>query len=138
MFLFALCISTKPVFASPSHHGWISVSNVAFAPDSMGHILLPLVNGWAAYGGSYGSPDYTVRNGICSLEGLLWKSGGPKEHFATLPEDCRPGTLANARSHLQRLLGVGLKANGSPWFTSLVRERAYHRTFDNSVSRRPL
>lgn len=98
-------IPRKPVLASLSHHDWISVSNVAFAPDSMGHISLPLVNGWAAYGGSYGTPDYTVRNGICSLEGLLWKTGGPKEQVATLPEDCRPGAWAARRSRAFHKLG---------------------------------
>ena len=58
----------------------------------MGHIALPLVNGWTAYGGVYGTPDYTVRNGMCSLEGLLYKSGSsPNQQLALLPEDCRPG-----------------------------------------------
>lgn len=36
-----------------------------------------------------------VRNGICSLEGLVFKSGGFfVQHIATLPEDCRPSALA--------------------------------------------
>lgn len=77
--------------ANPS--GWLSLSNIIFAPDSMGHIALPLVNGWTAYGGVYGTPDYTVRNGMCSLEGLLYKSGSsPNQQLALLPEDCRPGS----------------------------------------------
>lgn len=77
----------------PSPSGWLSLSNIIFAPDSMGHIALPLVNGWTAYGGVYGTPDYTVRNGMCSLEGLLYKSGSsPNQQLALLPEDCRPGS----------------------------------------------
>ena len=77
-----------------SSGGWVSLSNIIFAPDGMGHIALPLVNGWTAYGGDYGSPDYTVRNGICSLEGLLYKSGAsPNQQLALLPEDCRPRHL---------------------------------------------
>ena len=79
---------------SPSR-GWISLSNIIFAPDGMGHIALPLVNGWTAYGSDYGTPDYTVRNGMCSLEGLLYKSGSSaNQQLALLPEDCRPGRLA--------------------------------------------
>eukprot|EP00913_Durusdinium_trenchii_P007624 g7163.t1 len=78
----------------PRHFNWVSLSNIAFAPGTVGHITLPLHNGWSAYGGAYGSPDYTVRNGICSLEGLVFKSGGFfVQHIATLPEDCRPSAI---------------------------------------------
>ncbi|CAK9051702.1 Hypothetical protein SCF082_LOCUS28356 [Durusdinium trenchii] len=80
--------------AGPQHFNWVSLSNIAFAPGTVGHITLPLHNGWSAYGGAYGSPDYTVRNGICSLEGLVFKSGGFfVQHIATLPEDCRPSAI---------------------------------------------
>ena len=81
-------------FFVPPSLVFVSLSNIVFAPGSVGHIALPLVNGWTGYGSGYGSPDYTVRNGMCSLEGLLWKSGGGKEQLALLPEDCRPSHLA--------------------------------------------
>ena len=76
----------------------------------MGHIALPLVNGWTAYGGDYGTPDYTVRNGMCSLEGLLYKSGSsPTQQLALLPEDCRPGAGS------EELCQVGLEhLDGNP------------------------
>lgn len=45
---------------NPRSHGWMSLSNIVFAPDSLGHISLPLAGSWVAYGGNYGSPDYTA------------------------------------------------------------------------------
>ncbi|CAJ1346821.1 unnamed protein product, partial [Effrenium voratum] len=79
---------TVQYMAGGASHSWMSLSNIVFAPDSLGHISLPLAGSWVAYGGNYGSPDYTVRNGVCSVEGLLW--GGAWGHLATLPADCRP------------------------------------------------
>jgi len=79
---------TVQYFGGAASHGWMSLSNIVFAPDSLGHISLPLAGSWVAYGGDFGSPDYTVRNGVCSVEGLL--SGGAWGHLATLPADCRP------------------------------------------------
>ena len=38
-----------------------------------------------------------VRNGVCSVEGLLW--GGAWGHLATLPADCRPSNSAH-RGHV--------------------------------------
>ena len=44
---------------------------------------LPLQNGWAAYGGSFGSPIYRLKDGICSVEGLI--KGSHWGHLASLP-----------------------------------------------------
>ncbi|CAE7543953.1 unnamed protein product, partial [Symbiodinium microadriaticum] len=57
--------------AGSTNYHWMSVSGIVFAPDTVGHIALPLAGAWVGYGGAYESPDYTVRNGICSVEGLI-------------------------------------------------------------------
>ncbi|CAE7279738.1 carA2 [Symbiodinium pilosum] len=74
--------------AGPNNHHWVSLAGIAFAPDTVGHIALPLAGSWVAWGSEYASPDYTVRNGICSVEGLI--KGGAWGDLANLPEDCRP------------------------------------------------
>ena len=46
---------------------------------------LPLVHGWQAYGHSYQGPVYRLKDGICSLQGLI--SGGTWGHMGDLPAD---------------------------------------------------
>ena len=46
---------------------------------------LPLVNGWLAYGNGFGSPFYRFKDGICSIQGLIY--GGTWGHLGTLPAD---------------------------------------------------
>ena len=46
---------------------------------------LPLENGWLAYGNAFGSPFYRLKDGICSLQGLI--SGGTWGRLGTLPAD---------------------------------------------------
>ncbi|CAJ1393423.1 unnamed protein product, partial [Effrenium voratum] len=94
-----------------ANHGWVSLSNIIFAPGSLGHIALPLVSPWVGYGGSFGTPDYTVRNGVCSVEGMI--KGGNWGHLATLPEDCRPsGRLVFAVSNDDNPARVDVLTNG--------------------------
>ena len=50
----------KKIHVDPRNHGWVSLSNIIFAPGSLGHIALPLVSPWVGYGGSFGTPDYTA------------------------------------------------------------------------------
>eukprot|EP00913_Durusdinium_trenchii_P007625 g7164.t1 len=60
---------------------------------------LPLVNGWAPYGGWFGSPIYRLRDGVCSVQGVV--AGTNWGHIATLPPECRPDQvlLFNANNH---------------------------------------
>eukprot|EP00931_Biecheleriopsis_adriatica_P096057 TRINITY_DN6969_c0_g1_i4.p1 TRINITY_DN6969_c0_g1~~TRINITY_DN6969_c0_g1_i4.p1 ORF type:complete len:1741 (-),score=336.34 TRINITY_DN6969_c0_g1_i4:106-5328(-) len=50
--------------------------------------VLPLVNGWQAYGGDYRTPTYVLLGGICLVEGVI--KSGAWGHLATLPSECRP------------------------------------------------
>lgn len=85
-------------WAGGSSSSWITLSNTLFVPGSTGWPV-PLVNGWAAYGGAFGVPSYTVKGPICIVDGLV--SGGTWGHIATLPEECRPVStqLFNANNH---------------------------------------
>jgi len=98
--------------AGPTNNHWMSVSGIVFAPDTVGHIALPLAGAWVGYGGAYESPDYTVRNGICSVEGLIY--GGEWGHLATLPEDCRPadGALIFTVNNHAKPARVNVESNG--------------------------
>ncbi len=63
----------------PRTYGWLSLSNIAFAPETVGHIALPLVNGWSAYAGVFGNPDYTVS--LMFLKGSAWSGAGLSKLF---------------------------------------------------------
>ncbi|CAE7552612.1 unnamed protein product [Symbiodinium natans] len=96
----------------PNNHHWMSVAGIIFAPDTVGHIALPLAGSWTGYGEAYESPDYTVKNGICSVEGLI--RGGAWGHLATLPEDCRPseGALVFVANNDELPARVNVEADG--------------------------
>ena len=60
---------------------------------------LPLASRWKAYGGIYGTPTFTVAQGICSVEGLIkHRSWGG---LASLPANCRPNKrlIFNLNNH---------------------------------------
>jgi len=90
-------------------HRWISLSGITF--DVGAGKTLPMKNGWRAYAGSYGTPTYSVRNGMCSVQGLA--RGSRWGHIATLPGDCRPKKrlIFNLNNH-QSTARVDVNTNG--------------------------
>merc|ERR1712048_145606 len=68
--------------------GWISLSGIAFTVDESSTTSLSLINGWLPYGGDYGTPSVSVKNGFCIVEGLV--KNGAWGNISTLPMNCRP------------------------------------------------
>jgi len=50
--------------------------------------FLSSINGWIAYGGSWGGAESFVSGGLCTVSGLI--KGSHWGHVATLPASCRP------------------------------------------------
>ena len=94
-------------------HGWISLSGIAFPAKTAQRSNVPLVAGWKPYGGDYGTPTYTVRDGLCSIEGLVRHSSWSAS-IATLPSECRPNKrlIFNLNIH-QYTARVDVATNGA-------------------------
>jgi len=100
-------------FVAGSHsHGWVSLSGIIFCTSSSEHKALPLANNWRSYGGDYSTATFAVRDGFCTVEGLV-KSGG-WSLIATLPAECRPKKrlIFNLNNH-ERTSRVDVLADGS-------------------------
>lgn len=71
-------------------HGWLSLTGIRFKVHTSGTVAptLQLWNGWRGYGGSYGTPSYSLSRGMCSVEGLVKQGNWGK--IAVLPRDCWP------------------------------------------------
>lgn len=78
---------------------WMTFGGVIFQTDASKQKGVPLVNGWAAYGGGYKTPTYSVYQDICTVEGLI--KGTRWGHVATLPAECRPNKqlIFNLNNH---------------------------------------
>ena len=64
------------LFVSLSHSSYQSSASIS------------LTKGWIPYGGDYGTPSVTVKDGICIVDGLV--KSGAWGNIATLPSNCRP------------------------------------------------
>ena len=97
--------------AGGKDHGWISVSGIRFA--TKGQKALPLVSGWRAYGGSYGTPTFSKdASGVVTVEGLI--KGSDYRNFARLPAGSRPtrGTLIFSVNNHAKSARVDVQTNG--------------------------
>merc|ERR1711988_1037479 len=63
-------------------HAWLSMTGIMFPVGSLGQHSLSLVNRWQAYGHGYGSPTYTIKNGMCEVNGLI--KGNHYGHIASV------------------------------------------------------
>jgi len=73
-------------------HSWLSLTGISFPVAGSAESVLPLANGWKAYGSSYGAPTYTVLGKKCSVAGLI-RYGDWRKPAATLPAQCRPSKV---------------------------------------------
>ena len=75
--------------------------------------VVPLANGWVAYGSSYGTPTLNLAKGLCTVQGLIKKNSAGYGHLATLPADCRPSKrLIFNLNHNQYSARVDVYTNG--------------------------
>ena len=67
-------------------HGWLSLSGITFsvAPNA----AIPLVNGWANYGGPHATATMSRQGDMVTLSGLI--KGNKWNHLGTLPSGFRP------------------------------------------------
>ena len=81
-------------------HGWLSLTGIAFPVAGSAESVLPLANGWKAYGSTYGTPTYAILGKKCSVTGLI-KGGDWNKPAATLPAQCRPSKrlIFNLNNH---------------------------------------
>jgi len=68
-------------------YGWLNLDGISFAVRNQRAVGTQ--NGFAAYGGSYGSPSYTVSGALCVVEGLV-KGSQWGRSMVQLPSNCRP------------------------------------------------
>ena len=80
-------------------HGWVSLSGINFSTAA--EETLPLVNGWQAYGGDYGTPGYSkTPDGSVTISGLVMTNGA-WGLIAQLPAGYRPSKrlIFNLNNH---------------------------------------
>jgi len=84
----------------------------------------PLNNGWASYGGSYGTATVVVVGSECVVEGLI--RGSHWGHVATLPGSCRPKRrlIFNQNNH-QYTSRVDVLTNGQVHWVSGGRSHSW-------------
>lgn len=98
-------------------HKWINLDGIFFAVRAQRPIAT--ANGWASYGGVYGSATYTVgakrarTSDLCELEGLV-RRGKWGRPMVTMPASCRPNKrlIFNLNNH-EKTARVDVLQNGN-------------------------
>ena len=98
--------------AGGRHHGYVSLSNIVFS--TAGNGALPMANGWTQYGHGYAPAEYSCKEGLVVVSGLVRGSqwGRP---IGTLPAGCRPkgGTLIFTVNNHEKQARVDVLADGT-------------------------
>ena len=86
---------------------------------------LKLSGNWLPYGGSYGTPSYTLTGDICVVDGLI-KHSGWSNTLAVLPAACRPSKrlIFNLNNHA-KVCRVDVDTNGVVSWISGGKDHAW-------------